>query len=259
MEYVLYEREHRICMRWLVIDMKDKGQTENNDVTEEFKEKIGAMIKNKRLELNWTQEDLTGKLGINNVETVRRWEGGTSFPRPVYRQELIKLLKLRADTFLPSVEHAKQIEVHDESVIPPPIPRKYRGWRTGDHLPFVPGERPRYDYYESNQGAGKTYVTVNGYPLQFFHVQYPPYSYRLDWGYLSPPTENLAASLLADYFSEVSTYGKNSEPEKYQTVRYCFRFYIEVCLYLPYDEWELTSDQITDWLKRQKARMSREE
>jgi hypothetical protein len=22
-------KEHRICMRWLVIDMKDKGQTEN--------------------------------------------------------------------------------------------------------------------------------------------------------------------------------------------------------------------------------------
>ncbi len=216
------------------------------------------MIKNKRLGLNWTQDDLAEKIGTN-VETVRRWEGGTSFPRPVYRQELIKWLRLRADTFLPPVEHAKQIEVPEESVIPPPIPRKYRGWRTGDHLPFVPGEWPKYDYYEANQGAGETYVTVNGYPLQFFHIQFPPYSYRLDWGYIGPPTENLAASLLADYFSEVSIYGKSSEPEKYQTVRYCFRFYIEVCLYLPYEEWGLTSDQITDWLKRQKARMSREE
>ena len=72
-----------------------------------------------------------------------------------------------------SVALPKPIEVHEESVIPPPIPRKYRGWRTGDHLPFVPGEWPRYDYYEANQGAGKTYVTVNGYPLQFFHIQFP--------------------------------------------------------------------------------------
>jgi transcriptional regulator with XRE-family HTH domain len=259
MEYVLYEREHRICMRWLVIDMKDKGQTENNDVTEEFKKKIGAMIKNKRLELNWTQEDLAGKLGINNVETVRRWESGTSFPRPVYRQKLIKCLKLRTDTFLPAVEHIRQNEVEDEGVIPPPIPRKYRGWRTGEYPPFVPGEWPRYDYHEPNQGAGKTYVTVNGYPLEFFHVQYPPYSYRLDWGHIGPPADNLAASLLADYFGEMSIHGKKSEPEKYQTVRHYFQFSTEVVLYLPYDEWELTSDQITDWLKRQRARMSREE
>jgi transcriptional regulator with XRE-family HTH domain len=258
MEHVTYERAYTIYMRLLVIDMKDKGRIEKDDVTEEFKKKVGEIIKNKRLGLNWTQDVLAEKLGTN-VETVRRWEGGTSFPRPVYRQELIKSLKLRADTFLPPVEHAKQIEVPEESVIPPPIPRKYRGWRTRDHLPFVPGEWPRYDYYEANQGAGKTYVTVNGYPLQFFHIQFPPYSYRLDWGYIGPPTENLAASLLADYFSEVSIYGKESEPEKYQTVRYCFRFYIEVCLWLPYEEWEFTSDQITDWLKRQKARMGRQE
>ncbi len=88
-----------------------------------------------------------------------------------------------------------------------------------------------------------------------------PHFHRLVgfYRYIGPPTENLTASLLADYFSEVSIYGKESEPEKYQTVRYCFRFYIEVCLWLPYEEWEFTSDQITDWLKRQKARMSREE
>lgn len=194
------------------------------------------------------------------LETVRRWEGGTSFPRPVYRQELIKLLKLRADTFLLSVEHARQNEVHEERVIPPPIPGKYRGWRTGDHLPFVPGEWPRNDYYEANQGAGKTYVTVNCYPLEFFNLhEYPPFNYRLDWGYIGPPAENLAVSLLADYFGEVSIPGKKSEQEKYQAVRHYFQFYIEVVLYLPYDEWELSSDQITDWLKRQRARMSREE
>ena len=229
-----------------------------DNVTEEFKKKVGEMIKNKRVGLNWTQADLAEKIGTN-VETVRRWEGGASFPRPVYRQELIKWLKLRADTFLPPVEHAKQIEAPEESVIPPPIPRKYRGWRTGDHLPFVPGKWPRYDYYEANQGAGETHVTVNGYPLQFFHIEFPPYSYRLDWGYIGPETRNLAASLLADYFSEVSIYEKKSEPEKYQTVRYFFRFSIEVCLYLPYEEWELISDQITDWLKRERARMKREE
>lgn len=245
-------------MRLLVIDMKDKGRIEKDDVTEEFKKKIGEIIKNKRLRLNWTQDVLAEKIGTN-VETVRRWEGGTSFPRPVYRQELIKFLKLRADTFLPPVEHARQNEVHEERVIPPPIPRKYRGWRTGDHLPFVPGEWPRYDYYEPNQGAGKTYVTVNGYPLEFFHIQFPPYSYRLDWGYIGPPAENLAVSFLADYFGEVSIRGKKSEPEKYQAVRHYFQFYIEVVLYLLYEEWELSSDQITDWVKRQRARMSREE
>jgi transcriptional regulator with XRE-family HTH domain len=259
MEYILYEREHRIYMRWLVIDMKDKGQTENNDISKEFKKKIGAMIKNKRMEFNWTQADLAGKLGMDNVETVRRWEGGTSSPRPEYRRKLIKLLKLRADTFLPAVEHVRPNDVEDEAVIPPPILRKYRGWRTGEYPPFMPGEWPRYDYHEPNQGAGKTYVTVNGYPLEFFHVQYPPYSYRLDWGHIGPPADNLAASLLADYFGEMSIHGKKSEPEKYQTVRHYFQFSTEVVLYLRYEEWELSSDQITDWLRRQKARKSRGE
>src|SRR5947209_3981571 len=254
MEYVLYEREHRICMRWLVTDMKDKGQKENNDVTEEFKKKIGTMIKNKRLEFNWTQEDLAGKLGINNVETVRRWESGHSFPRPIYRQELIKWLKLRADTCLPAVEHLRQNEVENESVIPPPIPRKYRGWRTGEYPPFVPGEWPRYDHFQADKGAGKTYVTVNGYPLEFFNLhEYPPFSYRLDWGHIGQPADNLAVSLLADYFGEGSIHGKKSEPEEYQAVRHYFQFYVEVVLYLEYDEWELTSDQITDWFKRQRA------
>ena len=86
----------------------------------------------------------------------------------------------------------------------------------------------------------------------------PPLNVALP-GYIGPPAENLAVSLLADYFGEVSIRGKRSEPEKYQAVRHYFQFYIEVVLYLPYDEWELSSDQITDWVKRQRARMSREE
>src|SRR5260370_33026154 len=98
-------------MRLLVIDMKDKGRTEKDDVTEEFKKKIGEIIKNKRMGLNWTQDVLAEKIGTN-VETVRRWEGGTSFTRTVYRQELIKFLNLRAETSLPPSKHRKKIDGH---------------------------------------------------------------------------------------------------------------------------------------------------
>src|SRR5260370_14787583 len=86
--------------------------------------------------------------------------------------------------------------------------------------------------------SGKNVCHRQRISIAIFSYPIPPYSYRLDWGYIGPPTENLAASLLADYFSEVSIYGKKSEPEKYQTVRHYFQFYIKVCLYLPYEEWE---------------------
>jgi hypothetical protein len=65
MEQDTYERERITCMRWLVIDMKVKGRIENDDITEEFKKKVGEMIKNKRLGLNWTQDVLAEKLGTN--------------------------------------------------------------------------------------------------------------------------------------------------------------------------------------------------
>lgn len=102
-------------------------------------------------------------------------------------------------------------------------------------------------------------MTVNGYPLDFFNKdEDPPFSLRFDWGYIGQPTENLAASLLANYFGEPSIPGKKS-PERFQTMRYLFRFYIDVVLYLPYEEWELTSEDITAWLTRENARMRAEE
>ncbi len=199
--------------------MEEKDQRGNEYITEEFKKKVGKLLKEQRVTLNRTQEEVAAKLGIH-AETVRRWESGTSFPSPQYRRALIRLLKLRKDTFSPSMKQTRpNTGGDDEGILPTPILRTYRGRRTGDYLPLVPGQWPRYDYEEKNLGAGETYVTVNGYPIDFFNMHKErPFSRRLDWAHIGEPAENLAVSLLADYFGEYSFTGKESEPEKYQSV-----------------------------------------
>ena len=217
---------------------------------------LGALIKRKREERLWTQEDLAAKMGVA-PNTVTRWEAGISFPMYYAQQKLIKLLHISKDAFTVSAA-AEPLEIPETPVTPPPVKRIYRGWRTGKFEPPKAGEWPRYDYEEKNYGAGETHVTVNGYPLDFFNKdETAPFSFRFDWGYIGEPTINLAASLLANYFHEPSIPGKKS-PERFQTIRYLFSFYVDVVMYLPYEEWELTSDDITAWLTRENARMRAE-
>jgi len=218
---------------------------------------LGVLIKRKREERIWTQVELASKVGVE-PNTVTRWEGGISLPTYYAQQKLIKLLHISKDAFSPSAA-GEPSETQETPVIPPPVKRIYRGWRTGKFEPLKGGEWPRYDLEEKDYGAGETHVTVNGYPLDFFNKNdTPPFSLRLDWGYIGQPTENLAASLLANYFGEPSIPGKKS-PERFQTMRYLFQFYIDVVLYLPYEEWELSSEDITAWLIRENARLRSQE
>lgn len=218
---------------------------------------LGALIKHQREERLLTQVDLASKIGVE-PNTVTRWETGVSLPTYYAQQKLIKLLHISRDAFSPSAA-GEPSEIRETPVTPPPIKRIYRGWRTGKFEPLKGGEWPRYDYEEKDYGAGETHVTVNGYPLDFFNKdETPPFSPRFDWGYIGEPTVNLAASLLANYFGEPSIPGKKS-PERFQTMRYLFRFYTDVVVYLPYEEWELTSEDITAWITRENARMRAEE
>ena len=216
-------------------------------------EVLGELIKCKREERLWTQEDLAFKIGVS-PNTVTRWEGGKSLPTQYAQRKLIKLLKISKDAFSPSAS-VEQSGIQETTLTPPPVKRIYRGWRTGRFEPLKLGEWPRYDYHEKDYGAGETHVTVNGSPLDFFNKnETPPFTDRYDWGYIGEPTENLAASLLANYFREPSIPGKKS-PERYQTMRYLFSFYMDVVMYLPYEEWELSSEEITAWITRENARM----
>jgi hypothetical protein len=168
---------------------------------------------------------------------------------------LIKMLQISKDAFSLSAS-VEPTGIQETALTLPPIKRIYRGWRTGKFEPLELGEWPSYDFHEKDLGAGKTYVTVNGYPLDFFNKNDTrAFTTRYDWGYIDEPTQNLAASLLANYFGETSIPGKKS-PERYQTMRYLFSFYTDVVLYLPYEEWELSSDEITAWITRENARMS---
>jgi transcriptional regulator with XRE-family HTH domain len=217
-------------------------------------EALGELIKRKREEHLWTQEKLAFKIGVA-PNTVTRWEGGKSLPMFYAQQKLIKVLQINKDAFSLSAS-VEPSGIQEAALPPPPNKRIYRGWRSGKFEPLTSGEWPRYDYSEKDYGAGKTYVTVNGYPLDFFNKdETPPFSYRFDWGYVGEPTENLAASLLANYFGELSIRGEKS-PERYPTLRYLFSFYTDVVMYLPYEAWELTSDEITTWITRENARMS---
>ena len=218
---------------------------------------LGALIKRKREERLWTQEDLASKIGVA-PNTVTRWETGISLPTYYAQQKLIKWLHISKDAFSPS-SVGEPSGIQEPPLTPPPVKRIYRGWRTGNFKPLKAGEWPRYDYDEKDYGAGETHVIVNGYPLDFFNKdEDPPFSFRFDWGHIGQSTENLAASLLANYFHEPSIPGKKS-PERFQTMRYLFSFYIDVVLILPYEEWELTSEDITAWLTRENARMQSEE
>lgn len=213
---------------------------------------IGELIKRKREERLWTQEDLASEIGVA-PNTVTRWEGGKSFPMNYAQKKLMKVLRISKDTFSPSA--SEEPSGVQETALPPPIKRIYRGWRTGKFKPLTSGEWPRYDYDEKDYGAGETHVTVNGYPLDFFNKdETPPFSHRFDWGYIGEPAQNLAASLLANYFGEPSVPGKKS-PEHYQTLHYFFNFYLDVVLYLPHEEWELSSEEITAWIARENAKM----
>jgi transcriptional regulator with XRE-family HTH domain len=218
---------------------------------------LGELIKRQREERMLTQAGLAEEIGVAS-NTVGRWERGESLPMYYAQQKLRKTLQISKEAF--SIAVVKEPSGGEETAfIPPPIKRIYRGRRTGKFAPPAPGEQPRYDYDEEDYGAGKTSLTVNGYPLDFFNQhEMPPLSYRLDWGYIGPPAENLAASLLANYFGEPAIPGKKS-PEDFQTVKYLFKFSDEVVHYLPYEEWEITSDEIGAWVVRETARMKLEE
>jgi len=218
---------------------------------------LGELIKRKREEHLWTQVDLAVKIGVE-PNTVTRWEGGKSLPTYYAQQKLIKVLQINKDAFSLSAS-VEPSGVQETALPPPPIKKKYRGWRTGKFEPLTSGERPIYDYDEKDYGAGETHVTVNGYPLDFFNKnETPPFTLRFDWGYIGEPTRNLAASLLANYFGEPSIRGKKS-PEHYQTLQYLFSFLDDIVIYLPYEEWELSSDEITAWIARENVRMRLEE
>jgi len=231
---------------------------------------LGELIRRKRQERSWSQATLAERVKVG-TQTVLRWESGQSLPGYKHQRRLRRELQMSAEDFLLSEElqthvplnRASPVAVSSPPVLtPPPITRLYSGWRTGDFRPPEPGERPRYDYELRKYGAGETHVAVNGYDLDFFN-EYEKYPYLgrndnlFDWAYIGQAAERLAVSILANYFGEYGNIGKEKNAEDYQAVKYGFTFYTEVLLYLPYEKWELSSDEITKWLERVQAQQMR--
>jgi transcriptional regulator with XRE-family HTH domain len=57
---------------------------------------IGQLIRQLRLEMGLTQEQLARELGVT-YSSVNRWENGRSKPSPLARQKIEQMLKLMSD------------------------------------------------------------------------------------------------------------------------------------------------------------------
>ena len=113
----------------------------------------------------------------------------------------------------------------------------YRGWREKDAT-----------------GYEDTHVTVNGNPLPPFNTSgpRPPRKSRFEWGYYGAGPSQLATAILADYFGESSPEGWANR-ETSRAMKYDADFKNEVIGRLPHDSWELTSEQIREWLEKRKV------
>jgi transcriptional regulator with XRE-family HTH domain len=217
---------------------------------------MGKQIRQAREEHAMTQKELAEAIGVEEM-TVYRWEKGESRPHPYARRVLMKRLGLKKEIFLaqeeePSTEEplTQERPVIDPSVRrqellipPPPLTRRYKGWR---EKPF----RPEWKSREPSD----TRVTVNNYPLRlatiYDDVEECPF---FDWGQrqYSPRAEQLAISLLADYFDEPITRTMSyAKQVKSFTVKFQRAFCLQVVVYLPYEEWELSSDEIALAIER---------
>ena len=53
---------------------------------------ITDKIKYCRFRMNWTQEQLARKIGVS-LNTVQRWESGSTYPSPLARERLHEILE----------------------------------------------------------------------------------------------------------------------------------------------------------------------
>ncbi|HLJ36102.1 MAG TPA: DUF6166 domain-containing protein, partial [Ktedonobacteraceae bacterium] len=116
------------------------------------------------------------------------------------------------------------------------VVKVYRGWREKDAT-----------------GYENTHVTVNGNSLAPFNTvgPRPPRKIRFEWGYYGAGPSQLATAILADYFGESSVEGW-ANWETSRAIKYVADFKNEVIGHLPPDSWELTSEQIREWLEKRK-------
>jgi|SRR5581483_1401755 len=223
-------------------------------------EELGKRLRREREGRSLTQKELAELIGVTEM-TVYRWESGESQPRAYARRKLMKALHLKKETFFS--EEEPQTEQHtlavpaparqEALILPPPITKIYRGWRTGNFDPHIPGEEAPLVWWSDGQG-GETHVTVNDYPLYPYYTEELAFNPHFDWGRISIRSRQLVVSLLANYFGETGPRGWDDKGD-YQSKKYSFRFHWEVVAFLPYEKWELSSDQIARWLEREVVRM----
>ena len=88
-----------------------------------------------------------------------------------------------------------------------------------------------------NENAGEQYVTVNGKPLPECQHVYNHSPDGFSWGYLGSGCSQLALAIMVDHFK-----GDNNRALRiYQNFKFDF-------ISKWGDEWELTSNEIEDWL-----------
>jgi hypothetical protein len=170
---------------------------------------------------------------IRTVAAAERYDLTSSYVARLAREGLVRARRVGRDWVIDEVALRNYLR---ERRKPGPKSRAlkvYRGWR------------------EVHEGVRTLSVTVNGDPLPPFNRNgpgLPPGSY--EWGYYGGGPSTLAVSILADYFGEKSPQGWASR-ETSQAMKYFQDFKVDVVGKFPPAQWELTSEQIEDWLEKQ--------
>jgi transcriptional regulator with XRE-family HTH domain len=203
----------------------------------------GQRIERARLLRHWSQEELAAHLETSR-QSVYRWEHDEALPTLKMRGTLINLLGLPKDVFLSKKE--PQTKSQEKASLPPSFPSPeqlaaylqhlsptlcFKGWRKTKRL--------------ENGLVNLTYVTLNEYPLPFSG----PGVKRFDWGYKGSGTI-LARSILEAYFEIHKDEEPTGHPHTFEDMRFFFEK--EVVEKLPLEQWELSSEQIHDWLEQRR-------
>lgn len=213
-------------------------------------ESAGQRIERARLLRNWTQGRLAAELDASR-QSVYRWEHDEAVPTLKIREKLIEVLGLPQEIFLPKKE--RQTHSREENMLQPQFssPAELAAY-VSRHSPVLLFKGWRETKRQKHSLVNLTYVTLNGYPLPA-PIHWNVKSSHFDWGYKTENARRLAVSILQAYFAInkdddlVAINGRGFDDKSYDFTK-------EVTEELPLDQWELSSEDIREWLRQRRER-----
>jgi transcriptional regulator with XRE-family HTH domain len=231
----------------MLFQPNDERKSEMNEET------LGKQLQRARKKKYLSQAALAEKIGVAKF-SIHRWEHDKAIPAYYARRRLVKLLEIDDEIFLQAEQQRENQQFFAPELQETSLEemerlledfKVYRGWR---------------ELVEVEEGVQtrQTRVTVNGEPLPYFalgpggQLRDPVKENLYEWGYGGEGPRNLALSILADYF------GEREDPhdrwKSYQSVHYHVDFKNDLIACLPHgdlDEWQITTIEITQWLRKQ--------